>query len=256
MALALLEAALGLAQYFSNQPGGVAHGTYVNRNHFAGFLEMGLALAFGLGIERRRTHRTPRGAAAIVAGTVILAGIVHSLSRMGFTAALAGLAAGMAAMMGKKALVCGAAAALALFVYLPPDRLIARFAELASSEEITADQRVQIWRETLALTSSYRVFGCGMGGYKSAFLKHKRVAPMNTVDYAHNDHLQIPAELGWAGWGLCLAAGMGVFRKAGAKPATLAALAAIGLHSLVDFNLYIPANAMTVAWVAGMAASD
>jgi hypothetical protein len=30
------------------------------------------------------------------------------------------------------------------------------------------------------------------------------------------------------------------------------ALAAILLHSLVDFNLYIPANAMLLAWIAGM----
>ena len=33
------------------------------------------------------------------------------------------------------------------------------------------------------------------------------------------------------------------------------ALLAIGLHSLVDFNLYIPANALAVAWLAGLAVS-
>jgi hypothetical protein len=32
------------------------------------------------------------------------------------------------------------------------------------------------------------------------------------------------------------------------------ALAAILLHSLADFNLYIPANAMLLAWIAGMTA--
>ena len=35
----------------------------------------------------------------------------------------------------------------------------------------------------------------------------------------------------------------------------LASLLAIGLHSLVDFNLYIPANALTLAWLAGVAVS-
>ena len=29
----------------------------------------------------------------------------------------------------------------------------------------------------------------------------------------------------------------------------IGALVAIGLHSLVDFNLYIPANALAVAWL-------
>ena len=32
-------------------------------------------------------------------------------------------------------------------------------------------------------------------------------------------------------------------------------MAAILLHSLDDFNLYIPANAMLLAWMAGIAAS-
>ena len=32
------------------------------------------------------------------------------------------------------------------------------------------------------------------------------------------------------------------------------ALAAILVHSLADFNLYIPANAMLLAWIAGMTA--
>jgi hypothetical protein len=31
--------------------------------------------------------------------------------------------------------------------------------------------------------------------------------------------------------------------------------AAILLHSFVDFNLYIPANAMLLAWIAGIAAA-
>ena len=34
------------------------------------------------------------------------------------------------------------------------------------------------------------------------------------------------------------------------------ALTAILLHSLADFNLYIPANAMLLAWIAGMTAGN
>jgi hypothetical protein len=35
--------------------------------------------------------------------------------------------------------------------------------------------------------------------------------------------------------------------------ACVSAQSAIALHSLTDFNLYIPANAMLLAWIAGMA---
>jgi O-antigen ligase len=277
--IAVLEAGLGLAQFFSNQPGGVAHGTYVNRNHFSGLLEMALpfALAYALDVrlaaEPGRTQRwgPALGAAtALAAGALILAGIVYSLSRMGFTAALVGLGAGTAALIGKRithrgtrntkarwALVVLAAAVVGgLFVYLPPDQLVSRFAQLAATDEISADTRVAVWRETLALVRAYPVFGCGLGGFETAFLKHKSVAPMNTVDYAHNDYLQGLAELGVVGFGLCLILAVVILREAWRKPAVVAALAAIALHSLVDFNLYIPANAMTLAWAAGLATSD
>jgi hypothetical protein len=38
--------------------------------------------------------------------------------------------------------------------------------------------------------------------------------------------------------------------------ACIGALVAIGLHSLVDFNMYIPANTMLPAWISGIAAAS
>jgi len=143
-----------------------------------------------------------------------------------------------------------------LFIYLPPDQLVRRFAALAETEEITADTRVEIWRETLHLIQAYPWTGSGAGTYESAFYRYKTVAPMNTVDYAHNDYLQWLAELGGVGFGIWLAAAAGVVRAARRHPAALGALAAMALHSVVDFNLYIPANALAVAWMAGMGAAE
>ena len=98
-----------------------------------------------------------------------------------------------------------------------------------------------------------------MGAYEPAFYKYKNVAPMFTVDYAHNDYLQYLAELGVFGFGLGLAVlgrcfywmALGLDKNrlvAGAW----GAVAAMGLHSLVDFNLYIPANLLVMAWILGM----
>ena len=268
--IAALEAALGLAQFFSNWPEGVARGTYVNRNHFAGFLEMGLLAAAGLALGTQASpgrSATLRRGAAITLGALILAGIIHSLSRMGFIAALVGLGVFAGAVLSRKlrrrraesrlrTKILVAAGLLVgvvvLFIYLPPDRLIARFAELAATEDITADTRMEIWRETLGLIKAYRWTGSGAGSYESAFYRYKTVAPMNTVDYAHNDYLQWLAELGLVGFGIWLVVVLGVMRRARWHPAALGALAAIALHSVVDFNLYIPANAMAVAWMAGI----
>jgi O-antigen ligase len=89
---------------------------------------------------------------------------------------------------------------------------------------------------------------------------------MFTVDYAHNDYLQVLAELGIFGFvsGLCFV--FRVIQKTlrGAVYATsidaryisiacVASLTAILLHSLVDFNLYVPANGLVVAWIIGIA---
>jgi len=86
-----------------------------------------------------------------------------------------------------------------------------------------------------------------------------------TDDFAHNDYLQLLAELGLVGFAIGAALALSVVRIAlrgalkCADPqaryfavACIGALFAIGLHSLADFNLYIPANAMLLAWIAGM----
>jgi len=88
------------------------------------------------------------------------------------------------------------------------------------------------------------------------------------VDTVHNDYLQFLAELGVIGFAIAafgviivlLSAADGAFRNADAAShyiaiASLAALVAILIHSFTDYNLYIPANAMLLAWIAGIVAS-
>jgi O-antigen ligase len=158
-----------------------------------------------------------------------------------------------------------AALVLAGFVFLPPDKLILRFAQIASVEGLTAEGRINLWAETIPLIHAYPIFGCGLGGYETAFLKFKVSEPLITDDFAHNDYLQLLAELGLVGFLIVAALAFSVVRAAFRKAvmsadreqryfavASAGALAAILLHSLADFNLYIPANAMLLAWIAGM----
>src|ERR1035437_7250989 len=91
---------------------------------------------------------------------------------------------------------------------------------------------------------------------------------MITIDFAHNDYLQHLAELGAPAFLAGLLFMLGIFRRAVRSAmnessddrryvslACAGSFAAIGMHSLVDFNLYIPANAMLLAWIAGIAAA-
>ncbi len=151
-------------------------------------------------------------------------------------------------------------------VFLPPDRLIFKIGQKASSEAISTDARTRMWRDAIRLIGVYPLFGCGLNAYESCLMPYQTALPMFTVDYAHNDYLQAAAEQGIAGLWLWLALAALVLRSLwkvitrSSWPeeryrslACLGSFAAIALHSLVDFNLHIPANAMTLAWIGGIA---
>ena len=117
------------------------------------------------------------------------------------------------------------------------------------------------------MVKAFPLTGCGLGGYESCFMRFKAVVPMYTANFAHNDYLQIMAEMGIPGFLLGLVLVLRIFwngirqaqSNAGLNERYLAlactgSLTAILLHSFVDFNLYMPANAMLMAWVLGITA--
>ena len=274
-----LEAGLGMAQWWLQRGSGqspMATGSYGSRNAYAGLLEMTLPLAVWAGVwvwgrEREKGVGRSLGASGLFGlGAAMLVGTVVSLSRMGFLAALSGMVAtGVLASGGRGGrrvwpamLVLGLG--VGAFVFLPTDEWIARFAGLAVTEDISADTRVQIWRETWPAIVAYGWKGCGLGGYESCFYAYQRVAPDNIINYAHNDYLQVLLEMGWVGFGLgVLLVGRVLGRLWWVTQRSegeawylgvgcLGAMVALGLHSLVDFNLLLGANAMVAAWVLGM----
>ena len=165
--------------------------------------------------------------------------------------------------MGLTLLALGA---LALFIFLPPDQLLGRFAEMSASGKISADTRIYLWKETLSLINEFRWFGCGLGGFESSFLKYQDTVNGFRVEFAHNDYLQYLSELGIFGFAILMTAVVGVLipvskglirvedeNRRLLLVACVGSFVAIGMHSFVDFNLYTPANAMILAWIAGVA---
>jgi len=279
--LATLEGVLGILQFLTGE---AAHGTYYNRNHFAGFLEMTLPLAIMYSVTFvhqaggfRDLGMGPRvkAAGAMIAAGIVFLGILCSLSRMGFIACLSSLVAMTAVTLfragfftWKKALAVSLVTTtiLVTFLFFAPEALIDRFSDLPQEEQSAGFTRSTLWRQTLPLIAAYPLFGCGFGGYESAFIKFKNFAPLYTADFAHNDYLQILAELGLVGFVIAGALLLFVLAKAlraslhASKPgdrwlalACTGSITAILVHSLADFNLYIPANAMVLAWISGIA---
>jgi O-antigen ligase len=289
-----LEAALGCYQAYVGAAADGARGTYMNRDHFSALLEMSLPFALTYPLAALQNHQSRnespvrpavKACVGIALFVLLLSGILLSFSRGAFLASLAATLAVLAGIFlvpsrgdGSErttprwvrwaALATASALIVVGFIFLPKDSFVARFAELPSTEGVSSEIRLQIWKDTTRLVRAYPLFGCGAGSYGSCFLRYKNVAPMQTVDYAHNDYLQVLAEFGLFGFvaGLILVARFVLCGIRGARRASsaderyvaiacLGAIVAILLHSFVDFNMYVPANGFEFAWILGIAAA-
>ena len=288
---ALLESAMGLAQFYAGREATAAptpvSGTYVNRNHFAGLLELALPLVvmWAVAVWSKVDEdglRSPGVALAtsllLGIGACILAAVIGSLSRMGFIATLAGLTTVIGGWLIRRSRddskmprwlwIFPVILPLGIAAFFSTDALVTRFAgSPGDAGGVTADGRVQLWKEAVQVIAAYKWTGTGLGAYQQGLYPFRAFAPALTVDFAHNDFLQVLAELGLFGGVLAMAFAvwilwqpLSVLLKPGSKQWPLAfgllgSFVAIGLHSLVDFNLYIPANAFALAWLAGVAVS-
>ncbi len=276
--LGVWQATIALLQHAASAQ--VVSGSYANKNHLAGFLEMVLPLAAAASAAffvRSREGRAGSplaplglGAAFAAASLMMLVAIAFSLSKAGLLAAICslGLMAVLAIGAGRSAKAklaygFGTAALLATLLFaLPPDALVRNLG--ASTDDPTAEGRWPIARNTLAMAHDYPLVGTGLGTYYPALLRYQTAGTNVTWVYAHNDYLQFLSELGIVGFllGAILVGGVATvswraLRRHDSSDdrwkalGVLGSMTAIGIHSFADFNLYVPANAMTFAWLLG-----
>lgn len=269
VAVAVLEGLLGLWQYVLGM--GRAYGTYVNPNHFAALMHMALPLAaMGTAAALRKSRRTGTAHIAAACGlmacaAVAIFGTLFSLSRMGLAAMLAGFAVMgfLAVRRGRGMLLAAVPVVLMAVVLTAPGALADRIA--AGGAELSGGARLEFARETLRLIAAYPWFGCGLGTYVSAIQQFRASAPTALLDFAHNDYLQLAAELGIVGLAPPALAGGWIFTRPWVAArsalrsrdrylavACAASLTALALDCAVDFDFYIPANMLVAAWIAGV----
>src|SRR5262249_32078106 len=113
-----------------------------------------------------------------------------------------------------------------------------------------------IWSDTGSMIQAHPVLGVGLGAYKTAYPLYGRGDGSLLIDYTHNDYLQLIADCGIVGGTIALAFLVILFRTISrcvdaANPVSRAVslgcaggIFAILVHSLFDFNLQIPSNAL------------
>jgi O-antigen ligase len=253
-------------------------GSFVNRNHFAGYMEMLVPIPIALIVSRgaRRELWLLYGFAAALMGVAILV----SLSRGGMIGLVAGLMfiLFMSARMpsfrlleryvSKRVLAlwmrAGAVAVVSVaiisgIIWLGAEPLIARVAESVNelqSEAVSPYSRVSMWKDAWAIFLARPVAGIGLGAFETVYPIYGHSDGSLIVDYAHNDYMQILSDAGVIGAALGLWFIVGVFRgmlKGIASRDPLVSGLALGCgagacsilaHSLFDFNLQIPSNAL------------
>ncbi len=224
------EALYALAQFLTGRTeivtGVHTTGTYVNRNHFAGLLEMVLPLVVVLGLGTSRGEGGERFTAKrllfLFLGVLLAAGIAASRSRMGILSALVSLMVLLLSLLGSpRAYSRGAVAVLSVLLaslvlaaWIGMGPVLERFAALERDLRVEEGGRWAIWKDTVALIRQHPVAGTGFGSYSITVTQVQSSHLDRHLNYAHNDYLQLVAELGVVGAGLVLFPILGVFGRA------------------------------------------
>jgi O-antigen ligase len=268
-------------------------GPFVSPNNFATFMGLSMlcAVARLLDLSARTVivGRGPRqfavsgihflfgtGAVFAVAFIFTFAMLVATGSRAGFIASLAGLSAAIlfAGVMAREWAargwavlgVCVMIASMAGLFMVTGDTLGARLDALARVGGF--DQtRWLLWEASLRMIGDSPWLGLGLGTFEPAYpLYADRVMPFIN-DKAHNDFLEFAAGLGLpaaTAWWLAMLALLwmcirGVFvrrRNRHFAQLGIAATVLVGVHSIFDFSLQIPAVALTYALILGLAVAQ
>ena len=126
--------------------------------------------------------------------------------------------------------------------------------------------RTEAARTAIALVKDYALVGSGGGSFYNVFLSYRTPEYGYTyVDHTHNDYVEIASDYGLIGLGILgslVALTLGTVLRVMARRRSVlpwgvafgVAMAIVGLllHSTVDFNLQIPANAMTIIVILAM----
>lgn len=255
-------------------------GTFVNRNHLSGYLEMAIPIAIGLILSRidlfpkgklklreRIVRLSEKGLAKnllLAGGILIMAiGIVLSQSRSGvFLLVFAFLLflelavlflreARYRQIWTKRFLQIMFLGITLLSLYVGIEATLERF----SLDEVQKSNRPLVWANTMEIARDFPLFGSGLGTFNAVYPAYEIRSHSGHYSHAHNDYLEYLSELGILGMVFLLGGILFLLyttfrvwrdrRHPEVKGLVMGGVVAVIcmlIHSIADFNLHIPAN--------------
>jgi O-antigen ligase len=287
--MGVFEAFYGMLQYYGFSTRFIS-GTFVSRNHFAGYLEMiipiGLALIFirmdllsftRLSWKEKLIKLAEKKTAIsllMLLGVILMSlALVFSRSRSAavllifiyiFFFFLSLISVRKNKEHEKKIRIVLVSVFIIIFCfsfYVGMDTTFERF----SMERLAKESRLGIWENSLKLLAGYPVLGTGLGTFAALFPNMEGDGKLAKISHAHNDYLEYLIETGVIGFGLLFGGILIIFwacfkfwiRKRhpvmqGLGMGGLVAIAAILIHSITDFNLHIQCNMMLFAVILSL----
>jgi len=289
---------------------GLVTGTYINRNHLAGYLVMTLSLGIGLMLglldDRRRTgwRNVLRSWIAVLLGgrfilrfflVIMVIGLVMTHSRMGnasffiamLVSAIVALFIMRRARRGMLTLIVSLIVIDIVIIgaWFGLDKVVDRLQDTIvvhpegeaetipqpafireGQIEINDEGRRKLHRDIRPYWKDYWLTGSGLGSFRHVFPAYKDEGLPRYYEHAHQDYYEFAVEAGLPGILMLLvlfcypfAVALSAMRKRkdklmqGLSFGVVMSIMALVMHSTVDFNLQIPANALTFTVVLALA---
>jgi len=261
-----------------------AFGPFINRHHFAGYMELTIALPLGLlfaGAVEKEKRLLYLFAAGLMGVALVMTssrgGIISLVAEIFFFVIVTALwqpesherrdrhsnrFKGVAIRVG-----LGVGLMVALFagvLLLGGEFSITRFIDSVNTDDPTTG-RAHFWSVTLDIIKSHPWIGTGLGAFGVIYTRYDSRNGLFRLEQAHNDYLQIFSDAGVIGAALALGFMVILVRRAfvrmrsgdefrrGIDVAALGGCFAVLVHSLFDFTLHTTSNALLFLVLAALA---
>jgi len=287
-----LLAIFGLTQSFTTSkvywirelPQSQPFGPFINRHHFAGYMELAIALPLGLlfsGALEKEKRFIYLFAVGLMSVALIMTnsrgGLISLIAEIMFLVAVGGLRRRHTRRRTteRKAGIKGAAIraglALALVVvvlgavtFLGGESGLSRLLGSINTDDPSTG-RTHFWAVTVDIIKTHPILGIGLGAFSVVYTGYDSRNGLFRLEQAHNDYLQVLSDGGIVGAALGLFFVISLFRMGFARRAThdrfrrgvatgaLAGCFAVLVHSFFDFTLHTTSNSLLFLILAALA---